>query len=79
MFGAIKSFLGGIDPRLVTGAVVGLLLWFVGYLGGRKTNAKKEHKVDVADTKAQVKQDRIEKGKSDEEIIDDFASRFSGR
>jgi len=79
MLATILSFIEGIDKRILMGVVAGLGLWFVGYLGGKQPSADKEAKLDRTDTKAQVRKDREDGRKNDEEVVDDFAGKFSGR
>ena len=79
MLAKILALVGGIDKRILMGVVAGLGLWFVGYLGGKQTSADKEAKLDRTDTKAQVGKDREDGRKDDEEVVDDFADKFSRR
>lgn len=60
---------------ILSGAVtilIGLLVIFI----PSSVRSKKKHKADSNDTRKQLGLDKKDRGKSDDEIIDDFASKF---
>ena len=79
MLGAVWTFLK--TNRIVGYLVSGLV--FIGSIAvmllGSLFRAKSSDKTDAADTREQVKLDKEEREKSDEEAIDDFADDFTNR
>lgn len=76
MIAKIIAFLTSIDPKVIAGAVTGILLWLVGLLGGKYKRASRERRIDARDTRDQVELDRNDAEKTDDEVADDFRDKF---